>query len=134
MCTFSCYFATPVQAETSAQDVYGDWELEGGKLKIRISDCGNNTPCGVTTWIAGDANNEIRDVHNPDPALRGRRLIGLQVLYGFRAEEGKWMYGQVYDPKIGETFRATLERQPNGVLKMEGCFGPFCKTEIWSKI
>ena len=52
------------------------------------------------------------------------------MLSGFTADDDVWR-GQIYDPKSGKTYRSVVRRNANGTLKVEGCVGPFCKTQTW---
>lgn len=76
------------------------------------------------------------DVENPDPALRDRRLYGLQILYGFRREtENRWGGGRVYDPNSGNTYRGTITVIDRNSLKLRGFIGLslFGRSETWTR-
>ena len=44
-----------------------------------------------------------RDLPNPNPKLRSRPAVGVQVLTHFKPENGAWTGGQVYDPEEGKS-------------------------------
>lgn len=80
------------QATAAALDVEGDW-LAGsrdGSIRgyVRISDCGDGTPCGILTDYDTSKTAQRRDARNPDPRLRPRSLVGVPVLWGF-TRQGK---------------------------------------------
>ena len=64
-----------------------------------------------------------KDDDNPNPELRDRPLIGLQILsgLGFDEKEGEWTGGRIYDPKSGKTYDcfAWFEDDPD-VLYLKG--------------
>ena len=70
------------------------------------------------------------DSHNPDPALRARSLIGVQVLSGFTQEGDAW-HGTLYYPFGGKTYRAYISRNPDNSLKVRGCWYFICRTVKW---
>ncbi|WP_163710879.1 DUF2147 domain-containing protein [Mangrovibacterium lignilyticum] len=47
-----------------------------------------------------------KDTKNPDESLRGRSLLGVQILHGlsFDADDRQWQDGQIYDPKSGKSY------------------------------
>ncbi|MGQ8337329.1 DUF2147 domain-containing protein [Sunxiuqinia sp. A32] len=47
-----------------------------------------------------------KDDENPDPALRDRSIVGLQILSGlkFNNKDKEWEDGRIYDPKSGKTY------------------------------
>src|SRR3546814_20312380 len=74
----------------AAAPVEGDWLTADRNAVVRIAPCGASL-CGVVLRVLAKGPSVPRtDVHNPDPALRSRPLVGLPVLTGFsrdRSEE-----------------------------------------------
>lgn len=122
--------ASPLLA---AAPIEGRWITEEGDAVITVGECGDKV-CG---WISrflvrpprGD---QQRDVNNPDPRLRARRLLGLAVLTGFTEEEDLWR-GRIYDPKTGNSYRSVIRRRGLDTLEVKGCRGPFCRSQIWKR-
>lgn len=76
------------------------------------------------------------DELNPDPALRGRELFGLEILQGFRqTDEDAWKGGTIYDPNSGNTYKGTITVVDADTLKLRGFVGMplFGRTEIWTR-
>ena len=71
------------------------------------------------------------DANNPDAGLRRRPIEGLAILTGFAAKGDRWA-GRIYDPESGRTYRSEL-RAAGTTLKVKGCFGPFCRTQDWTR-
>ena len=63
-----------------------------------------------------------KDDDNPDPALRDRSLIGLQILEGFiyDARKEEWSKGTIYDPKSGKTYDCFAWLENDDLLKLKG--------------
>lgn len=50
-----------------------------------------------------------RDSENPDPALRERPIVGLNMIEGFTyAGDLKWENGTIYDPESGRTYKCVI--------------------------
>jgi uncharacterized protein (DUF2147 family) len=100
---------TPASAR--AADPTGLWWADGGAAKVEIVRCGAAL-CGSVVWLRSpfDLNGcPLRDEKNPDPELRGRDVLGLQLLHGLRPSDGdagEWKGGRIYDP-IGSSSAVT---------------------------
>ncbi len=118
-------------AAHDALDVYGAWLTEKQNSVVVVSQC-DATPCGEIVWIDAPDAASLTDVENPDEALRGRPLLGLEMLYGFEAKKDQWKKGRIYDPETGKTYGSRLRRLDDGSLQVKGCIGPVCQTQIWT--
>lgn len=118
-------------AAHAADGITGDWVSQDGKGIVTIAPCGKAL-CGHITRLTEKARVEgpTTDSHNPNPALRTRSLVGVQVLYGFTEQDGKWE-GKIYYPFQGKTYRAYISRQSATSLKVEGCWFIICRTVTW---
>lgn len=76
------------------------------------------------------------DRENPDPVLRMRPVLGLEILSGFRWDGQRWVDGHVYDPVTGNTYRATLYLEAPDRLRLRGYVGIplFGRTEVWERV
>ena len=63
-----------------------------------------------------------KDDENPDPALRKRSIVGLQILNGFiyDAKNKEWEKGTIYDPKSGKTYDCYAWLESEDLLKLKG--------------
>ena len=119
--------------------VIGDWVTPGGGAKVRIAVCPTapNQLCGVLVWLRQGldaAGKPVRDVANPDPALRTRPLVGGPFLTGFtRDAPGRWSGGRIYDPDSGKTYRSKMRINDDGTLKLEGCVLVICQAQTWKR-
>ena len=133
---FCLTLVAAVDALASMNTIEGTW-LSGdgdGLVEVRIVD-GN-----LTATILGSPNDDPdrpkTDVHNPDPGLRDRPLVGLGIFAGFRYDgDGEWSGGTIYDPNSGNTYRCTLRVVDENALNVRGYIGIplFGRTETWTR-
>ncbi|HEX5379623.1 MAG TPA: DUF2147 domain-containing protein [Phenylobacterium sp.] len=124
--------ATPAQAAGSPN---GDWFTASGSGKVRIAPCGDRL-CGTVVWLRNPLDRTTGkpqlDAKNPDPALRSRPIVGLQLIRGFKpGADGRWTGGYIYDPGSGRTYASKLGLNPDGTLKVEGCISVICQAQTW---
>src|SRR5437870_10930939 len=78
----------------------GRWYAEGGAAVVEIALCGDAL-CGRVVWLHSPLDEdgcELRDKNNPDPALRNRPVVGLQILGGLVASDQRlvsWTCGTI---------------------------------------
>ena len=113
--------------------INGRWITQDKDAVIAIAKCGANTCGKIAKFLIKPPKGAAqRDVNNPKPALRKRKLLGLPILTGFK-KDGKVWRGKIYDPNSGKTYRSILRRKNANTLEVKGCIGPFCQTQIWRK-
>jgi uncharacterized protein (DUF2147 family) len=115
-------------------ELSGLWRDTRYGALVDIGDCGDGTPCGRLTWVdARLTEGQTQDVRNRDPLLRSRTLIGLPVLRDFVSSPEGWRDGWLYNPDDGKTFRAHLRLLSTSELRVTGCLGPLCRSEVWTR-
>ena len=112
----------------------GIWSMTNGKVTVRVNGCGSNLCAKIVALkepVSKIDGKPKVDRENPDPSLRKRPLIGLQVLIGMKpAGEGNWQ-GAIYNPDDGKTYSATV-RLDGSQMKIKGCVASiFCKTNTF---
>jgi uncharacterized protein (DUF2147 family) len=127
-------FCLSAPAMADPHDVYGLWLSAAKDGHIEIQDCGDATPCGDLVWADPARTDTDLDARNRDPSLRTRKLIGVPIVQGFERVPKGWRSGEIYNPEDGKTFAASLEKLPDGTLKVKGCIGPLCRTNIWTPV
>ena len=117
----------------AADPVAGRWVTEEGDAIIEVGACGKSV-CGriARFLVPPPGGADQRDINNPDPDLRRRKLLGLPVLYDFDEEDDLWR-GRIYDPKSGKSYRSVIRRKGRGRLEVKGCVAFFCQTQIWKR-
>ncbi len=130
------FFAVNAFGEES-DAVLGIWYNEEKTSGIEIFRC-TDTYCGRIVWLKNPLNTEGKekvDSKNPDESLKARKLMGLQILSGFRyAGDGTWEAGKIYDPKNGKTYSCKM-RLDGENLKIRGFIGIslFGRTTVWTR-
>ncbi len=117
----------------AADAITGKWVTADGDAVITIQKCGR-TYCGrISKFLVTPPNGaDQRDVENPDPKKRSRKLMGMPVLFNF-SEDGDLWRGRIYDPKEGKDYRSVVRRKSASRLEVKGCIGPFCQTQMWRR-
>ena len=138
-------------SSASAQQVsvMGTWLTASGKAQVRIAPCPdprNGPICGTIVGL-----NEPRgpdgtvvspevatDWRNGDPALRGRKVLGMPLIWGFKKASDPNAYdgGQIYNGENGKTYNANISLQPDGRLSLRGYVGipTFGETQTWTRV
>ena len=126
-------FAAGAQADAEATGV---WELDSGKVTVRVSPCGGNL-CGIVIALKKPRDDKGRprlDKENPEPSLRGRPVIGLTILSNMKPGGGNRWNGTIYNPDDGYTYRSKMKLQNATTMKVEGCLAVFCKAMKFIKV
>ena len=120
-----------VSALGADASVIGDWLVKDGYGHIRIDNCGGKM-WGIVAWEKEPG----FDNENPDPAKKGRPLLGTPVLMGLAParEPGKWS-GEIYNSQNGKLYGATISLADENTLDLEGCLvWPLCQTQKWTRV
>jgi len=120
--------APPAAGQRSIDGIYLD---QGGYVEITVGRCGNGRCGEITRIVRRKPGEPDRDVHNDNPALRDRPLVGIEILQGLRWNDGAWR-GEVYNPEDGGTYRAVVRPGRGGTLDVQGCVTLFCRTVTWT--
>lgn len=131
---FAAFAALIAGPAFAAEPITGKWKTQEGDSIVTISKCGQ-TYCGRLTryLVMPEGGVDQRDVNNPDPAKRKRKLLGTALLIGFTQDGDEWR-GRIYDPRNGKNYRSVLRRKNAGTLEVKGCVGPFCQTQNWTRV
>jgi len=93
-------------------------------------------------WLRSPLNEEgceLRDKNNPDPALRERLIIGLEILRGLvpsNQDPLTFTGGTIYDPVSGNTYRCQLKLESSDRLYLRGYIAiPLVgRTTTWTRV
>lgn len=114
----------------------GTWRLKSGKVTVRVRYCGGIRLCATIIGLAQPLNKAGKpkvDDENPNPSLRNRRIIGLQVASGLKpAGPNRWK-GYIYNADDGGTYASELQLSGNA-MTLQGCWGPFCKKNRFIRV
>jgi len=138
-------------SSASAQQgtVMGTWLTASGKAHVRIAPCPDSKSgpiCGTIvavieprgpdgTVVAPDA---ATDWRNTDPALRGRKVLGMPLIWGFKKASiaGTFEEGQIYNGENGKIYNANISLRADGKLHLRGYVGApmFGETQVWTRV
>jgi uncharacterized protein (DUF2147 family) len=86
---------------------------------------------GKTVWLPTPK----KDDNNPDERLRGRNLLGVNLLTNFTFSDDEYVGGKIYDPANGKTYSCKMTLNGKS-LKVRGYIGIslFGRTETFERI
>jgi len=140
-------FAVPASAQQSG--VMGTWLVASGVAQVRIAPCADAASgplCGTIVALINPkgadgkvaAPEAVTDYRNDNPALRGRKVIGMPLIWGFKAtsDPNTFDSGQIYNGENGKTYSANISLQPDGKLRLRGYVGSpmFGETQLWTRV
>lgn len=119
-----------------ALDPHGTWLTQAGDAKVKVTKCSGGI-CGVIVWlkqpIDPSTGRPATDDKNPNPALARRPMIGLPLFAGMHpAGPNKWS-GQIYNADDGKIYESHIALTQASTLRVEGCVGPICGGETWTR-
>jgi len=117
-------------ASAASPSPAGEWRVADGTASVRIERCGSYF-CGFVATAVDPG----KDIRNPDPAKRGRSVIGMEIMFNLKPDGQNGYTGETYNADDGQIYIATVT--PAGdTLKIRGCVphGGICGSEIWNLI
>jgi uncharacterized protein (DUF2147 family) len=110
-------------------DPSGIWLTETGDSKVRLARCGGGY-CGTIVSTSGKG----LDQNNPDPSLRTRSVVGVQIVNATSATVDGFA-GTLYNPKDGKTYSGSLKMTGPATVEVSGCvMSVFCKRQTWKRV
>ena len=105
-----------------ADQVVGYWWSPEQKSKVQISKK-DDRYFGKIIAVR-PASVDKKDTKNPDKSLQDRKLLGLEILSGFKFDgDDTWKDGKIYDPESGKTYSCKMWFEKDGTLKIRGFVG-----------
>lgn len=134
-----------------AADVFGIWLVASQDAHVEVYRCTDakmGVVCGRVVWLKGPVNpdkspapsvEEVHDVYNDDPKLRGRKLLNLDFMRDFKPDPdrpGAYIDGHIYNAQDGDTYRAKLTLQPDDKLVLRGyvLMPMLGKSQTWTRV
>ena len=122
-------------APAKAEEMIGTWLTQQADARIRVTKCGKAV-CGTVVWIkdAIDAKTgqPQADDKNPNPSLRSRKIVGIRIFAMEQDASGAWT-GGIYNSDDGQTYKGRLVPRGENELEVQGCAGPLCGSEVWTR-
>lgn len=123
-----------------AQDqVVGLWLTEAGESLVEVFKASDGTYGGRVVWLREpkDSNGEdLRDVMNGTPRLRSRKVLGIDVLRGYRHDDGIWRSGTIYNWRSGNSYNSKMYLE-DGRLHVKGYYSLLFflgRTKVWTRV
>ncbi len=76
------------------------------------------------------------DMRNPDPALRSRPMLGLQILTLLTSTKPNIYDGEIYNPQDGNIYSGYVEMLGPDLIKLNGCvlYNLICQGQDWVRV
>ena len=126
---FGLLAASDLALADDREAVFGRWAQDRSILEVRPVESGlemvivamvePNYREGEGIGVPGEPR---IDINNPDEALRDRPILGLNLVSGYRVEDGTWQ-GKIYDPETGKAYSSRMKVGQEGNLEMRGYIG-----------
>jgi uncharacterized protein (DUF2147 family) len=137
VCTIPLLAIAALGQGGGADAVLGNWLTEEDRAIVEIYRC-DDRYCGRIVWLKEPKNAEgmdKQDTENPDPTKRKRKILGLDMVWGFEYEgDNKWVGGKIYDPDTGKSYSCKMSLE-GGALKVRGYVGISLigRTTVWTR-
>jgi uncharacterized protein (DUF2147 family) len=113
-------------AAAAYADPRGLWLAQDG-AKVRVSSCGKAL-CGRIAVTKSPTDPETgkpwTDKNNPDPRLRGRSLVGVEVFIAMKPDGPRKWSGHLYGTDGGQSVVGHLYELGSKTIRVEGCAAP----------
>jgi uncharacterized protein (DUF2147 family) len=117
-------------------DPFGAWLTQAGDAKVVVKPCGAAI-CGKVVWLKQPIDSATgkpqTDDKNPDPSLRTRRIVGLQLFLDMLPTTANSWSGRAYNADDGKSYASTVTLLDAARLEVRGCAGSLCGSEIWTR-
>jgi len=128
-------FLNNIQAQEPSDKIVGSWFNEDKTSKIEIYETSKSYNSKIV-WLAELEKNperKLTDKNNPNPKLRNRNILGMDIITGLQYSGGKWINGTIYTPKRGIYADCEVVLLSNGKLKMIVSKSGIKRTQIWTR-
>lgn len=110
----------------------GYWKTKDGNFILKIEN-NSNIYNGRVVWLKNpifpkgdrDEGRVQTDRNNPDPNLRDRRVLGLQIVGDLRTDGKRLSGGWVYDSWHGKKYYGSAQVKNENLLKLRGSMDRF---------
>jgi uncharacterized protein (DUF2147 family) len=136
-------------ASPQQSSVMGTWLTASGVAQVKIGPCPDAASGPICGFVVGLINpkgpddvvvapDKATDYRNQNPALRGRKVIGMPIIWGFKktADPNSFEDGRIYNGENGKIYNANVSLQPDGKLRLRGYVGSpmFGETQLWTRV
>lgn len=115
------------KAGNNADRIIGKWvAAKERNLIVSVSRTGDEFKAAIVWFDNSDDKTRPMstrcDIKNHNENMRGRKVIGLEVLRGltYNEKEHEWQNGHIYDPSSGNEYNAKAWLTQDGHLEVRG--------------
>ena len=127
--------STLAAGPAAAADITGVWLAQSRAAHVEITRCDMGFCGKIVSAEPARTNPRLLDIHNKNPALRDRSMIGTVFMDGFTGGPVKWTNGRLYNPGDGNFYRGMLTLIDQDHLQLKGCaFWFLCKSQTWTRL
>ncbi|MBL4675745.1 MAG: DUF2147 domain-containing protein [Mucilaginibacter sp.] len=120
-------FKPVAEPDTTADPnrICGKWESSEKNLVVEVYRYKDTYKAKMIRFTGGVTKDKpmesITDKNNPDPALRNRKVLGLDVVETLRynAKSNSWEGGRIYEVQSGKYWSAAASLDNKGNLKVK---------------
>jgi uncharacterized protein (DUF2147 family) len=131
------FFASFLVKAQSENAILGIWYNTEKTAQVEILKKGSEF-IGKIVWLKdpNPGGKPSVDKENPNPKLKSRPLMGLNLLEGLTYSSGMWEDGTIYDPKTGKTYSCQVQLKSSQILEVKGYIGfsLIGRTVEWTKV
>lgn len=125
------------ETPTYVSQIQGTWLSSDQEVKLEIYKRGEKLYGKIIWFKTGkDTGKFPYDEKNPNPKLRNRKIVGLEILQGFQYDgrSKKWKHGSIYHPQYGKVFKGSMWLDGSDNLKIRAYWGLIYRTNTWQRI
>lgn len=108
-------------------DLVGTWMSIDNNVKVQVYKQNNQFRAKVIWFnhLLSESKTPMHlslDTNNPNPALRNRKILGMEILDGlqYNSKTQEWINGKIYDASSGRYWSSCAKLLDNGILKVRG--------------
>lgn len=135
--TFVLFLA--ISTFTMAQSPIGTWKTiddntGDAKSYIEITEDANGKLQGKIVKLLQKPEDTVCENCKGDK--KGKKLIGMTILWDLEKYSDYWSYGQIMDPETGKVYKANVSLDGNDKLSVRGYIGiaALGRTQTWVKV
>jgi uncharacterized protein (DUF2147 family) len=110
-------------AQNNPDAILGKWITTTGNCIVEVYKQNREYKAKVLWFKEGKKRmNDYTDEKNPNPALRNRKLLGMEIMNGlhYDAKEKEWVDGHIYDATSGKVWDSVVWLTDDHLLKVKG--------------
>lgn len=121
-----CFCFLNLNAQSKADNLLGNWLATDNSVAVEVYKLKGEYRAKVL-WFddtkgSGKPMHMRFDTENPDPKMRSRKIIGMEILEGlkYNPDYQSWENGRIYDATCGKYWDSSASLTKDGILKVRG--------------